>query len=44
LAFTAPAGRHRAVLRFFPWGLLPGSAAAIAACLAVLIAQKRRAA
>ncbi len=44
LAFTAPAGRHRAVLRFLPWGLLPGSAAAIAACLLVLIAQKRRAA
>ena len=43
LAFTVPGGRHRAVLRFLPWGFLPGLAAAVAACAALLALQKRRA-
>jgi hypothetical protein len=43
LAFTVPAGRHRGVLRFLPWGFLPGLAAAILACAALLALQMRRA-
>jgi len=44
LSFTAPPGRHRAVLNFMPWGLLPGLAAVAAACLALVILHLRRAA
>jgi hypothetical protein len=42
LSFAAPAGRHHAVLRFLPWGLLPGLALAAAACLALVGLQLKK--